>query len=48
MDADLVRALKEQNVLLERQAVALETIAEILKNKNINVDVRMADAVREG
>lgn len=48
MDADLVRALKEQNDLLVRQADALETIAEILKKNNINVDVRMTDAGREG
>lgn len=48
MDVDLAHALKEQNDILKRQAVALETIAEILKNKNINVEVRMTDAGREG
>jgi hypothetical protein len=48
MDADLVKAMRDQNDILERQAVALETIAEILKTGNINVEVRMTDAGREG
>jgi biotin synthase-related radical SAM superfamily protein len=47
MDADLCSALRKQNEILERQAVALEKIAEILKNGNINVDVRMENATNK-
>lgn len=36
MDTDFKYVLKDQNALLERQAVALEKIAEILKNQSIN------------
>lgn len=36
MDLDFNLAIKEQNALLKRQAVALEKIAEILKNQIIN------------
>jgi len=36
MGTDFKYVLKDQNALLERQAVALEKIAEILNNQSIN------------
>ncbi len=39
-DQYLTRLLEIQNRILERQAKALEDIAEVLKTGNINVDAR--------
>ncbi len=39
-DQYLTRLLEIQNRILERQAKALEDIASVLKNGNINVEAR--------
>lgn len=39
-DSYIAKLLEAQNCILERQAKALEDIAEVLKTGNINVEAR--------